>query len=119
MKRFVTVVAFSVSSLVSFGHALVSTPVEAIPHAEKVEVYFHADSDADYLQSVQMALARRGITLKYTELAYDEEGKLRAIAFEVDHGGPASTTTTATITRTQAAYLFVDFHEAPALAQLA
>ena len=109
MKRLVTVVAFSVSSLVSFGRALEPTPVAEIPAADKVEVLFTADADTDYLSRVQAALATRDIELRYTRVKYDAAGKLERIAFEITRPGGALVEAAAQVSERAGAYLFLAF----------
>ena len=109
MKRFATVLAFSVTSLMSLGRAAATTPVETIQEADKIELFFGADTSLNYLQSVKQALAERQIDLDFTDIKFDMQGKLVNIAFEVKHRGELGAATEASITDTAGAYLYVDF----------
>jgi len=109
MKGIVTVAAFTISSFVSFRETVTPTPLEAISGAPKVELYFHADTGADYLEEVRSALVQRGIDLQFTRVRYDAEGKLAAIAFEVEREGVTTIATSAEVSGNEGAYLYIDF----------
>ena len=111
MKQFVTMVAFSVSSLLSFGQPINPTPLDAIAVAPTVKVFFDTSSDEGFLTSVKQALATRDITLEYSDVSYDESGKLTAISFAATREGQDVVETTVEVNDHQGAYLYISFPE--------
>jgi len=111
MKQFVTMVAFSVSSLLSFGQPINPTPLDAIALAPTVKVFFDTSSDASFLTSVKHALATRDITLDYRDVKYNESGKLIAISFAATREGQEAVETTVEVNDHQGAYLYISFPE--------
>ena len=111
MKQFVTMVAFSVSSLLSFGQPINPTPLDAIALAPTVKVFFDASSDEGFLTSVKHALAARDITLDYRKVNYDEAGKLTSISFSAMSADFSTAETTVEVTDNQGAYLYISFPE--------
>lgn len=111
MKKFVTMVAFSVSSLVSFGQPINPTPLDAIAVAPTVKVFFDHSSDQDFLTSVKHALAARDITLEYSNVHYNASGKLTSISFAAKSEGQAPVETTVEVNDHQGAYLYISFPE--------
>jgi hypothetical protein len=109
MKQFVTMVAFSVSSVLSFSQPINPTPLEAIAIAPTVKVFFDATSDEAFLTSVKQALAARDIILEYSNVNYDESGKLTSISFMAMCEDQPCVETTVEVTDHQGAYLFIDF----------
>ena len=109
MKQFVTLVAFSVSSLLGTASQINATPLEAISEAETVKVYFDANADESFLSRVKVALALRNIKLDYQNLAFDESGKLKSISFKASSAGDTHAETTVEVNEHQGAYLYISF----------
>ena len=109
MKHYVTVIAFSVSSLAGFSSAEASTPIESIRTAQRVEVHFRPDASRDYLARVQAALADRAVRLEYTDVAYDARGRLSRLSYVVQHGLRGRTAHTVDVSEREGGYLFLEF----------
>ena len=104
-------VAFSVSSVISFSQPINPTPLEAIAIAPTVKVFFNASSDEGFLTSVKHALATRDITIDYRDVKYDVTGKLTSISFAAKSADFSIAETTVEVNETQGAYLYINFAE--------
>ena len=111
LKHYVTVFAFTVSSFVGLHGAAASTPIDAIPAADRVELHFRQDATVDYLRDVKAALAARGVAIEYSAVHYDARGRLAEIAFTVRPAGDAEEATHyhTAVTAEAGAYLYVGF----------
>ncbi|MEQ8425131.1 MAG: hypothetical protein RIA63_10510 [Cyclobacteriaceae bacterium] len=55
---------------------------------ERIEIIFNNSLNSNDLDDIKMNLKKRGITINYTSLEFDESKKLKGIAFSVDcHDG--------------------------------
>jgi len=85
MKFFPFVIVFLFSSFMM----LAQNSVELVQNSVKldvnnIEVYFHSKLKSEDLIEIQKQMSQLGIQLVYTELAFQEDGRLKKISFKVD-----------------------------------
>jgi predicted GTPase len=111
MKQFVTIVAFSVTSLVSVDRRINPTAISDISEAPTVRVFFDSNADDQYLSTIQSELAKRDIQLDYQDVRYDSDGKLAAISFAAQCPDRRTVETSVDVSDSQGAYLYISFPE--------